>query len=120
MLLGHRDAARWQLQRIWPCCNTWPERAERDRRFAIDPREQLVAQRWARLRGWQVLGVAHSHPTSGAEPSPTDLSLCVTPALMVICSGAGDCRAWWLPEGAERQAQPPRLVPWRMGDGSPP
>ncbi len=35
---------------------------DRDSRFALDPREQIAAQRWARLRGLEVLGVCHSHP----------------------------------------------------------
>jgi hypothetical protein len=74
----------------------------------------LLAQRWARQRGVQVLGSAHSHPASPAEPSATDLALAVAPTLMVIRSGlpgagaasepAGPLAglgAWWLPgEGA--------------------
>lgn len=110
LLLGERAGPQWRLRRLWPCCNAWPQPGERGRRFAIDPREQLVAQRWARQRGWQVIGVAHSHPSSAAVPSRTDCRLCVAPALMVIQGEAGDLRAWWLAD-ADRQPMP---LPWRM------
>ena len=40
----------------------WMGLGDRDSRFALDPREQIAAQRWARLRGLEVLGVCHSHP----------------------------------------------------------
>ena len=119
LLLGKRLAAGpgaglLELDLVWPCLNRWQPRAERRQRFLIDPREQLLAQRWARKRGVQVLGSAHSHPTSLAEPSATDLALAVAPTLMVIRSGlvgagAGGqpggplagLGAWWLPgEGA--------------------
>ncbi len=112
LLLGQTGSSLWRIRMLWPCCNVWPQPEERGQRFAIDPREQLVAQRWARPRGWQVLGVAHRHPASAAVPSSTDCRLCVPPALMVIQGEPGDLRAWWLAAG-DRQ---PRLLPWRMED----
>ena len=112
LLLGEAGSSLWRLQRLWPCRNVWPQPGQRGQRFAIDPREQLVAQRWARVRGWQVLGVAHSHPTSRAVPSSTDCRLCLPPALMVIHGEAGDLLAWWLEDGDH----PPRQLPWRMED----
>ncbi|WP_370566694.1 M67 family metallopeptidase [Cyanobium sp. LEGE 06143] len=114
LLLGTRRGRGldqlWQLQRLWPCLNVWSPPGERQRRFAIDPREQLVAQRWARQRGLQVLGAAHSHPETAAEPSPTDLALTCAPALMVILGRQGEALAWWLEEGNTL----PRPLPWRM------
>ena len=56
----------WQVERIWPCLNGWQPMGERSRRFAIDPREQLLAQKWGRARALTVLGAAHSHPASAA------------------------------------------------------
>ena len=112
LLLGEAGSSLWQICWLWPCCNVWPRPEERSERFAIDPREQLVAQRWARERGWQVLGVAHSHPSSAPVPSRTDCSLCLPPALMVIQGVEAELLAWWLAD-ADRQ---PRLLPWRMGD----
>jgi len=116
LLLGEQIGECLLLQQVWPCCNGWPVPAERGKRFAIDPREQLLAQRWARRRGWAVLGFAHSHPSSVPVPSATDRQLCVAPALMLIQGvehpGAGASLAcWWIPElGGE-----PLRLPWRMG-----
>lgn len=112
LLLGRRQGASWQLQRLWPCLNIWPDPAARRRRFLLDPREQLLAQRWARARDLEVLGAAHSHPASAPEPSASDRQLTAAPALMVIAAPSEQCRAWWL----EEQGTRPRQVPWRMVD----
>ncbi|MCP9835007.1 M67 family metallopeptidase [Cyanobium sp. Aljojuca 7A6] len=115
LLLGGRDP--WCVRRIWPCLNVWVPPAERCRRFALDPREQLLAQKWARSRGLTVLGSAHSHPFSEPVPSALDLSLAFTPTLMLILGqgpAEGEPRSlacWWLPE----QGSPRRLA-WRMVD----
>ena len=101
---------RWAVVRLWPCRNVWTPAAERSHRFAIDPREQLLAQKWARERGWQVLGSLHSHPRSEPVPSPTDRALAVPPALMAIQGGA-ELACWWLPEEG-----PPRRLVWTMED----
>lgn len=103
LLLGRQRQTTLELERIWPCCNRWLPAEERNQRFQLDPREQLLAQRWARQHDLQVLGAAHSHPSSGAEPSATDLALACGPSLMLIRSGLGGpraLRAWWLPEDA--------------------
>ena len=103
LLLGRRLGTSLVLQRIWPCCNSWQPQEERQHRFLLDPREQLLAQRWAREQQLQVLGAAHSHPSSDAVPSASDLALSCGPALMLIRSGlpvAAPLRAWWLPDSA--------------------
>jgi [CysO sulfur-carrier protein]-S-L-cysteine hydrolase len=112
LLLGERQegSGLWRLRRLWPCLNVWLLPAERARRFAIDPREQLLAQRWGRERGLQVLGHAHSHPQSSPEPSATDRHLCVTPALLLIQGPSGEQLLWWLADDSA-SALP---VPWRM------
>ena len=114
LLLGERLDFDWQLRLIWPCCNVWPQPQQRCRRFAIDPREQLQAQKWGRAKGLELLGSAHSHPTSGPVPSDTDRSLCGISTLMVILGAqnlGGELVAWWLPEAPAA----PQLLPWRMG-----
>ncbi len=130
LLLGHQpkggaSSAVFQLSEVWPCLNTWEPKAERCQRFLIDPREHLLAQRWARQRGVQVLGSLHSHPTSPAEPSATDLALAVAPTLMLIHSGLagpgpagepsaplGGLGAWWLPgDGAAPLALEIQIAP---------
>jgi proteasome lid subunit RPN8/RPN11 len=128
---GPRDSAGvapscWHLQRVWPTANGWEPAAERLRRFWIDPREQLLAQKWARTHGLEVLGSLHSHPASPPLPSATDCSMAFAPTLMLIRGvapgehppGHADGAAarsvlccWWL-----ELELTPRLLPWRMED----
>ena len=114
LLLGQRHGTTLLLQRIWPCCNVWQPLQERQQRFQLDPREQLLAQRWARQRQLQVLGAAHSHPSSAAIPSATDRALCLGPTLMLIrsglLSGSAAFRAWWLPEPDASNPEPLELA----------
>ena len=108
MLLGTHSGELLLLQQVWPCCNAWPEVSERHQRFGIDPREQLLAQRWARHKDLAVLGFAHSHPSSAPVPSATDRKYCFAPALMLI-------------QGLEQAAAPPTLAGWWIaGDGAEP
>jgi proteasome lid subunit RPN8/RPN11 len=142
LLLGLIDGPRWRIRRIWPCRNSWEPLSERAQRFAIDPREQLLAQRWSRQHGWQVLGSAHSHPTSEPVPSAIDRQLAFVPTLMLIlgpAAGAGgtvvpgrpaesagaaagpgwvsepELAAWWL-AGDGQPGGPCRRLGWRMED----
>jgi len=128
---GPRDSLavapnHWHLQQVWPTANVWEPAAERMRCFLIDPREQMLAQKWARAHGLEVLGSLHSHPASPPLPSATDRSMAFAPTLMLIRGAAagehppedGQGSAarpvlccWWL-----EQVAPPRLVPWRMED----
>ena len=126
---GPRDSlgvapTHWHLQQVWPTTNVWEPVVERLCRFRIDPREQLLAQKWARSRGLEVLGSLHSHPASPPLPSATDCTMAFAPTLMLIRGVAtgeyppGDGAAarpvlccWLLePDGL------PRLLPWRMED----
>ena len=115
LVIGKRRGQALLVQAIWPCCNRWEPAAERDRHFQLDPREQLLAQRWGRGRGLQVLGAAHSHPTSAAVPSLSDRELCLGPTLMLIRSGlaaeAAPLRAWWLPEPEAPAGPAPEPMP---------
>ena len=115
LLLGIKMAQVLVLQEVWPCCNGWPVPQERDRRFAIDPREQLLAQKWARRHQMAVLGFAHSHPSSPPVPSATDLAWCMAPALLVIQGvETPDTKVsmacWWI----EGDGAAPLRLPWRM------
>ena len=122
---GSAAALPWSVRQVWPTTNVWEPASERDRRFRIDPREQLHAQKWARRHGLELLGSVHSHPSSGPQPSATDCALAFGPTLMLIrgsvgqaaaaCVGAASVGAelgcWWLDCGVE-----PRQLPWRMED----
>ena len=117
LLMGQRQSSRLFLQAIWPCRNTWQPAEERPQRFRLDPREQLLAQRWGRSRGLLVIGAAHSHPSSEAVPSATDRRLCVGPTLMLIRSGLHQglpaLRAWWIAEieGVDEPPAAPTELP---------
>lgn len=129
LLLGRRNP--WRVDHVWPCLNVWEPSGERRRRFALDPREQLQAQKWARARSLTVLGSAHSHPLSAPVPSALDRSLAFGPTVMLILGqadgaaapllsvpplsepGAWSLACWWLPEQG-----PPRPLAWRMDDSS--
>lgn len=127
LLLGRRTEAAeataaedlW-LKAVWPCLNVWEPAAERGRRFAIDPREQLLAQKWVRPRGWLVLGTAHSHPDGVPVPSRTDRLLAFPPTLMLIAAADGVLRAWWLLEpqtpAAPAEVRPLELLEWHSAD----
>ncbi len=105
-----------QVQMIWPCCNVWgmetfhildlpkkinidiKEDLSKKNRFVIDPREQLLANRWARERNWEILGSAHSHPNGEPIPSLVDCYWTFSTGLIVIIGKYGDIRAWWMVE----------------------
>lgn len=47
--------------------------------FTITPQEQLKAVRYARERGWCILGNIHSHPETPSRPSEEDIRLAADP-----------------------------------------
>ncbi len=53
-------------------------------RYAIDPADHFAALRSARQDGLEVLGAYHSHPSSGATPSPSDRAEAVPDFLYLI------------------------------------
>ena len=104
LLLGTGlGTSRLTLATLWPSCNAWgiancemDGAGDRGSRFALDPREQIAAQRWARLHGLEVLGVCHSHPNTSPKPSIWDCDWAEPNRLMLILSGTRELRAWWL------------------------
>ena len=107
LLLGSpRTTSVITVERIWPCRNIWMPAAERHCRFALDPREQIAAQRWARSQQCVVVGVAHSHPRSDPHPSRIDRQLADPALVTVILDGSGRAKGWWLPDGLEAAPVP--------------
>ncbi len=118
ILIGREksSAATNQIQleiiHIWPCCNTWEpnffsnyeikdtsdgekiSNLSKRNRFAIDPKEQILAQKWARSKKLKILGIAHSHPSSDGIPSKHDLIFHKN--LMVIIDQSAKIYAWWI------------------------
>ena len=77
--------------------------------FLSDGRGMLDADRDMRACGLDLLAVYHSHPTSPAVPSRTDLArhwyadvVCMIVSLAVT---PPDVRAWWLMETEYREAE---------------
>ena len=112
--LNTRKENEWQVQIIWPCCNSWEfcnfnhfiktesvnfsnnQKQSKENNFFIDPREQILAQKWAREKDLVVLGSAHSHPSGEAVPSETDIIRSSGESLMVITDSLGNLQAWWI------------------------
>lgn len=56
-------------------------------RYLMDSREQLRIMREIESRGWDLVGIYHSHPHSPARPSQTDVQLAGYPeAIYIIVS----------------------------------
>ena len=71
--------------------------------YVIDPGDHITARREARQRGLAVVGFYHSHPSSRAWPSPTDIAEAnYADALYVIVSlehDSVDVRGFRIEEG---------------------
>lgn len=57
-------------RQFYPCRNA----AASARVYTLDPRDHLRAELDAEDRGWEILGVVHSHTHSEPYPSPTDVA----------------------------------------------
>lgn len=127
LLNGASSCPCIRVKFIWPVCNVWipgihglnevdgkdgsslqSMPRSRRTRFAIDPLEQLHAQRWARQKSWQILGSAHSHPDGESSLSEVDCRWALPPTLMVVVAGSGRIAAWWIESGHDGDR--PRLT----------
>jgi proteasome lid subunit RPN8/RPN11 len=77
LLLGRDDA----IVDAVPVNNVAEDRL---RRYCIDPDEHFGVIRAARQLDLDVVGAYHSHPRSGAQPSPTDRAEAFSDFLFVI------------------------------------
>lgn len=73
------DRAEW----FYPCRNV----AESAKVYTLDPRDHLRAENDADERGWDVLGVVHSHTHSEPYPSPTDVAQAPDPSWHYVIVG---------------------------------
>jgi [CysO sulfur-carrier protein]-S-L-cysteine hydrolase len=84
-------------------------------RYNMDPQEQLRAMLDMDDRGWDLGGIFHSHPSTRAYPSQTDLGLAFYPdALYIIISLADhykpDVRSYRIVDGRISE-EPLEIVP---------
>ena len=70
LLLGRVEGDAARVEQVRATANA--HQGERGRRFLVDPRDHLAAQREARASGLTVLGSYHSHPDHPARPSEDD------------------------------------------------
>lgn len=80
LLAGDPDG---RLTKAYPLTNV----AHSAVNYVIDPREHFGALRDAESRGWDLVGVFHSHTHSPAYPSPTDVALAVEPDWLYVLVG---------------------------------
>jgi proteasome lid subunit RPN8/RPN11 len=109
-LLGRSDEGVARVEVVRAIDNVRED--ERQRRFLVDPREYLAAERAAREQGLELLGFYHSHPDHPAEPSRFD-RLHAWPNLhyAIVAVAAGEPReltSWLLTE--DRGAMRPERV----------
>ena len=75
-----------RIRMAYPLTNS----LESSTNYTIEPREHFKAVRHAESRGWEISGVFHSHPHSGAYPSPTDVRLAPDPGWLYVVIGMED------------------------------
>jgi proteasome lid subunit RPN8/RPN11 len=85
--------------RFYRCRNT----AESARVYTVDPHDHLLAERDAERRGWEIVGVVHSHTHTDAVPSPTDLAQAPDPgwhyAIVSLRVDEPSVRSWRIVDG---------------------
>jgi proteasome lid subunit RPN8/RPN11 len=110
VLLGRYSNAENSVTELYPAENVYEE--DRQRRYLIPPEEYRDAQREARTKGLEVVGVYHSHPDHPARPSETDLEQATFPGftyvIVSVTEGtAADVTAWDLAYDRSRFVEDP-------------
>ena len=80
LLAGYPDG---RLTKAYPLTNI----AHSAVNYVIDPSEHFGALRDAESKGWELVGVFHSHTHSPAYPSSTDVALAVEPDWLYVLVG---------------------------------
>lgn len=62
-------------------------------RYRMHPQEQLDAFNHIEARGWELLGIYHSHPAGPAVPSATDIAEAAYPGVIHLIWSRSSC-AW--------------------------
>ena len=92
-LIGLATGEEIEIRTLIPVANTALDHSS----FLIDAATVLRLERQAACAGMQVVGFYHSHPTTAAQPSPTDLELAVPGYVYVIIDvPRGSIRCWRL------------------------
>lgn len=107
LLLGRGDV----VEEVFPARNV----DESPRTYLMDPQDQLRAFRMMDERGWELVGIYHSHPHTEPRPSETDKARAqYLDARYVIVSlrdpDRPEVRAWRILDRADPQGSPTKDV----------
>lgn len=123
IMLGHLGDDGKTVVEVWGTENAWSAEtadefpagegeASKRRRYAIAPVDMLKAQREARDRSLNIIGIYHSHPDHPAIPSEMDRAIAWQVYSYIIVSvpqsKAGDLRSWCLDDS--HQFQPEEII----------
>lgn len=127
LLLGHLRGNVKTLVEVLPTQNSWGEEAGEDfqsiessaqgksskrNRFSIAPKVMLQAQKNARDRNLDIIGIFHSHPDNPAVPSEFDRAIAWQQYSYIIVSVqqglACDLKSWNLDDN--HQFQPEEIL----------
>jgi proteasome lid subunit RPN8/RPN11 len=67
------------VKAVYPCRNAAPPERQ-DLIYELDSGDFLKADRDAQAKGWEIVGVYHSHTHTEALPSPTDIAQAPDPS----------------------------------------
>ncbi len=81
-LLGHATPGGNRVRALHRVPNRHAD--NRTRRFVITPEDFRAADRDARARGFDIVGIYHSHPDHPARPSATDLAEATFPGYTYV------------------------------------
>src|SRR5262245_40856768 len=102
LLAGHPDG---RVVERYPLVNELSD----PRRFLSEPRSMFEAEKRRRAAGLEFLAIYHSHPTSPATPSRTDLennySEEVMNLIISLLPSGPEVRAYWLTSEGYRDAK---------------
>jgi proteasome lid subunit RPN8/RPN11 len=105
LLAGRVEDGVGRVVRRYPLVNA----AASGREYESEPRSMFEAMRDMRKEGTDLLGVYHSHPTSEAVPSRTDLARNYSPDVVNFIISLADAepavRGWWLTDVEYRAAE---------------
>lgn len=116
---GESDGFAVRVEAIFPAENVWGEPASpgaaaaalpsKDHRYQIAPDFFLRSQTYARGKGWDIIGIYHSHPDQAAIPSDWDRQWAwpyYSYVIMSVRQGVvSDVQSWTLDEKSEFHPQ---------------
>ncbi len=100
LLLGQEDRGLKLVKELRETQNAAED--FRHRRYSIDPKDLFAAENYVKKRGWDVIGIYHSHPDHSSRPSEHDRKHAILHYSYVIISvkqeHVGELSSWILPD----------------------